>query len=45
MLEAKGLSFHYGKKKVLENITFSVQKGRCLAFLVQMVVGKQHYLN
>jgi len=40
MLEAKGLSFHYGKKKVLENITFSVQKGEMLGILGPNGSGK-----
>ncbi|MFP9130732.1 adenosylcobinamide amidohydrolase [Niallia sp. BSM11] len=40
MLEAKKLSFQYGEKKVLTDITFSVQKGEMLGILGPNGSGK-----
>ena len=39
-LEAKGLSFFYGKKAILQNVSFSLEPGTVNALLGQNGAGK-----
>lgn len=45
MIEISGLSKHYGKKKALDNISFSVKKGEILGFLGPNGAGKSTTMN
>ncbi|WP_115460704.1 ABC transporter ATP-binding protein [Winogradskyella aurantiaca] len=45
MLEVKGISFTYGSTPILENITFSVDKGANLAIIGESGSGKSTLLN
>ncbi len=44
-LQVNGISFQYSSLKVIENITFSVEKGDCLAILGKNGVGKSTLLK
>ena len=41
VLEIKNVSKYYGKNKVVDNVSFSVEKGQILGFLGPMVPEKQ----
>ncbi len=40
MIEVKNLSFSYGREPVLENVSFSLKKGECMAVLGNNGTGK-----
>ena len=40
MIEIKGISFSYGKTKILDNISFQVREGECVGILGNNGVGK-----
>lgn len=42
LLEVKNLCKRYNKKIVLDDISFSVDRGKIVGLLGEMVLGKQH---
>ncbi len=45
IIEVKNLAQHYGKRKIFENLNFSVQKGKIVGLLGKNGVGKSTTIN